>query len=231
MFKLMKLEIQKFEFGKYMRNAFFTTMIILALVCLVGYVEKFEGIRVFTNHYMVIQIVETLIRAAFIIFASVLLLQIVINEFKNKTISVLFLYPINRKKIIAAKLLIIILFTFFWLIVSFLLVMSGFYLFNHFMQIIPQSLSISIVLDYFDMVLANAVAASLMSIIPLYFGMKKYSASTTILSSFFVALIVCQQVNGFTLNSIIFIPITLAVIGALVALIAIRSIEEKDVPN
>ncbi|UED80543.1 hypothetical protein FH508_0001205 [Lysinibacillus sp. CD3-6] len=78
-------------------------------------------------------------------------------------------------------------------------------------------------------VLMNAVAASSMALIPLYFGMKKYSVPTTILSSLLIVMVVSTNTGAFSLNDIIVIPITLAIIGIVIAYLAIRNIEKVDV--
>ncbi|WP_246234530.1 hypothetical protein [Bacillus aquiflavi] len=67
-----------------------------------------------------------------------------------------------------------------------------------------------------------------MSLIPLFFGLKNYSIPATITSSILIVAIVCSNSNGFTLNHIILIPITLALIGAYTAYLAIRNIEKVD---
>ena len=74
----------------------------------------------------------------------------------------------------------------------------------------------------------NAIAASGMALIPLYFGMRKYSISTTIISSILIVLLVSSDNGGFSLNDIIVIPISLAFIGISVAYFAIRNIEKVD---
>ena len=68
-----------------------------------------------------------------------------------------------------------------------------------------------------------------MALIPLYFGMKKKSAPVTIISSLLIVAIVCSNNNGLSLGSIIAVPITLAVVGALIAYLTIRNIEHIDV--
>lgn len=229
MLKLMKLEMQKFEITKYVKGVLIANTVILLLICLIAYVETNHGIRVMTNHYMVMEIIETIIRATFIIFAAVLLSQIVISEYKNKTINVLFMYPIKRRTILVAKLLVTVLFTFLAIIFSFIIVGSGFYLFNFFTSIIAEPLRASIVINYFGVVILNAIATSLISLIPLYVGLKKYSVPATIVSAFFISLIVCQNVNGFSLYSIIIIPITLSLIGLIIAIISIKNIDNIDI--
>ncbi|MET3207963.1 UNVERIFIED_CONTAM: hypothetical protein ABIC26_000899 [Paenibacillus sp. PvR008] len=46
---------------------------------------------------------DYLVRATFIIFASVLLCRFIVSEFTFKSINILFMYPIDRKKLMVAK--------------------------------------------------------------------------------------------------------------------------------
>ncbi|MGN7399569.1 ABC transporter permease [Cytobacillus praedii] len=229
MLKLIKLEMKKFKMGGYVRSSLITNVIILGVICLISYVENLEGAVVFEDYAVALQLIETIIRATYIIFAAVLISRLVINEYKNKSITVLFMYPINRKSLIIAKLLIVVIFTFVNIVAANIFVGGGFYLVDQFAQIVPDQLTLSGLGQHSASVVMNALSASCMSLIPLYFGMRKFSGSTTIISSIFIVLIVCQNMNGFTLNSIVFVPITLAVIGAIIAYLAIRNIENKDV--
>ncbi|WP_313893038.1 hypothetical protein [Psychrobacillus sp.] len=67
--------------------------------------------------------------------------------------------------------------------------------------------------------------------ITLYFGMKKFSVPTTIISSILIVMVVSSNNGGFSLNDIIVIPISLALIGVSVAYLAIRNIEKVDLKN
>lgn len=75
----------------------------------------------------------------------------------------------------------------------------------------------------------SALATSFLSLIPLYFGMRKHSVSATILSSLIVVMLVCQSIDGFSLYSIVAVPIGLALLGIAVAYMSIRHIEHADV--
>ena len=75
----------------------------------------------------------------------------------------------------------------------------------------------------------NAIAASGIALIPLYFGMRKYSIPTTIISSIIIVSVTSSNSGNFTLNDIIIIPITLAIVGLGIAYLAIRNIERVDV--
>ncbi|MGK5506566.1 ABC transporter permease [Brevibacillus formosus] len=229
MLKLMKLEMRKYKLGGYIKGALIANIVIMFFLIVISYVSKVEKNLPFGNYQMVLTMIETFVRGTFIVFASVLISRLIIDEFKSKSITVLFMYPINRKKLILAKLFIIVLFTFCSIIVSLVILTFGFSIFNSLVHILPGNLTMVVIADSALSMIMNAVEASVMCLIPLYFGMRKYSGSTTIISSLIIVLIVCQNYGGTSLNSIIVIPITLALIGAYVAYLSIKDIEHVDV--
>jgi ABC-type transport system involved in multi-copper enzyme maturation permease subunit len=225
----MKLEMRKFRIGSYIRAAIIASVVILGLICLISLTEGVKEGALLTDYGMTFSVIDTLVRGTYIVFASVLISRLVIDEFRNKSITVLFMYPINRKKLIAAKLLVIVLFTLVADIVTNLFVDVGFYLLNQFVSVIAEPLTWSIAAKSLLTVVMSALATSFLSLIPLYFGMRKHSGATTIVSSLIVVFLVCQNVNGFTLYNIIAVPIGLALLGAAVAYMSIRNIEHVDV--
>ncbi|MCG7408701.1 ABC transporter permease [Paenibacillus sp. ACRRX] len=229
MLKLMRLEMKKFRMAGYVRGALISSLIILAFTCMVSYGQKLENDIPFDSFKMMMGLTETLVRSTFIVFAAVLLAQFVIHEFRTKSITVLFMYPINRKKLMAAKLLIVMIFTFVAIICSDVIVTGGFILFNHFTHVIEDTLTSQLLWAMGGKMLMNAVMASGICLIPLFFGMRKYSTSTTIVSAVLLLFIVGSNNGGISLNDIIVIPIGLALIGIYIAYLGIRNIERKDV--
>ncbi|MFC5406515.1 ABC transporter permease [Cohnella soli] len=229
MLKLMKLEMRKFRLGSYIRAAMIANILILGLICAIGLTEETSKEIPFTDYAMVFSVIDTIVRGTYIVFASVLISRLVIDEFRNKSITVLFMYPINRKKLIAAKLLVIVLFTLLADISANLFVGGGFYVVDHFSSIVPEPLTWSIAAKSLLTVVLGALATSFFSLIPLYFGMRKHSGSATIVSSLIVVAVVCQNSDGFSLYNIIAVPITLAIVGAAIAYMSIRNIEHVDV--
>ncbi|WP_139993022.1 ABC transporter permease [Paenibacillus paridis] len=229
MLKLMKLELRKFKLSGYIRGALIANVIILGLLLLIGYTSEIEKELSFTDFERVLSLIETFVRATFVVFASVLIWTMVIGEFKSKSMTVMFLYPINRKKIMIAKLLVIVLFTFSAMLVSLVFVTLGFAIAHSISPIVPDASFWPVIKQHAVGIVMNTVAASIMSLIPLYFGMRSYSGPATILSSFLIVVIVCQYFGDITLYSFIIIPITLALIGAYVAYLAIRNVEKRDI--
>ena len=72
--------------------------------------SKVEDDLMFSSYMEYMSLANILIRITFIIFASVILSRLVIDEYKNKTIQLLFMYPLQRKMLMSAKLTIVFVF-------------------------------------------------------------------------------------------------------------------------
>jgi len=227
--KLIKLEMKKVKMSGYIRSAIIANLVMLAIMLLMVFASKNEGQIEFTNFDNTFLMIESLVKATFIIFAAVLLSRFIIEEYKSNTISVLFMYPINRKKLMLAKLIIVVLFTFIATVLSNVFIDFVLCIVNNFYNFIPDKLTTSIVLNNFMTVCVNALAAAGMALIPLFFGMRKKSVPTTIISAIIIVSVVCGKNGGVSLSSIIAIPISLAVIGVIIAYLSIRNIEHVDV--
>ncbi|MFD0868892.1 ABC transporter permease [Paenibacillus residui] len=227
MLELMRLEMRKFPVGPYIRAAALANVVVLALICLVSI---FGEVKEALSHYgMAFTLIDTIMRGIYIVFAAVLLSRIIIDEFRSRTITLLFMYPINRKKLLAAKLLIVVLFTLCAIFAGNLFVGIGFYVFNLVTPIVPEPITVSVAAQSLITMGMSALATSFLSLIPLFFGMRKHSIAATILSSLIVVMLVCQNVDGFSLYSVIAVPISLALLGISVAYMSIRHIKHADV--
>ena len=229
MLNLMRLEIKKFKLGSYIKGAILANFIILGFMLMIMFISRMEGSVDFKDYPEALGVIDSFVRATFIIFSSALIAKLIIGEYKNKTISTLFTYPISRKKLIAAKLAIVMLFTFSSVVVSNVFVTTIFCIISESFQLIPDTLTASMITQRIPSVFTNAIAASGMSLIPLYFGMKKKSVPTTIISSIILVMFVASNNGGFSLNDIIVIPLSLAIIGVAIAYFSIRTIEKVDV--
>lgn len=142
MLRLMKLELKKFKFGWYVRGAVIANIIILALLIFVSFIAQIEGDSEIRDPQMILLMASTVVRATFIIFGSVLIARLIIGEYKNKTILLMFSYPINRKKMMASKLAITAIVTFITVIVSNILVVGIFFGIDSYFSILPHSFTV-----------------------------------------------------------------------------------------
>lgn len=229
MLKLMKLELKKNKFNGSWLGILIANLCIMGLVALMYFDSgSLENELMFRDYAEAFAAVDTFVRATFVIYASVLIAKFVIEEYKNKTMSLMFSYPISRKKLIAAKLTIIFIWTFLTITFSNLLISSVLALVNNHFGYIPGTLEVDTVIHYVLRMFLNTVSAAGLSLIPLFFGMWKKSVPGTIVSSVLIVSIFTSNTGGFSLYSIIAVPIILAAIGILVAYLSIRNVDKVD---
>ncbi|PFK34186.1 hypothetical protein COI93_17550 [Bacillus cereus] len=228
MFHLMKLEMKKCKLGWYVKGAIIANVVMIVLLIFVSFVAQIEGETEIRNVEAILLMASTMVRGTFIIFAGVLISKLIIEEYKNKTILLMFSYPINRKKLIASKLLITAMLTFITIIVSNILLVGVYFTINSYFSMIPNSITTNQLIQEGIKLVPFAIAAAGTSLIPLYFGMRKYSVPTTIVSSILVVTIACQSQPEFALATFLPLQLALAAIGIMIAYYGIRNIEKED---
>jgi len=105
MLKLMRLEIRKNKLGSSLKAVIIANLGIIGFLTLIYFAERSEGAAAFATYESAFTIIDVFVRATFMIFASVWIAKLIIDEYKNRTISLMFMYPINRKKILVRSLL------------------------------------------------------------------------------------------------------------------------------
>ena len=167
-----------------------------------------------------------LVRATLIVWEAVLISVFIVEEYRNKTINLLFTYPVQRGKLIAVKIILI----------------CGVMLLFHELSGVFQFASLSLASKYFLFVTVSpanlmtqaitALSAVLLGLLPLYIGMIKKSTIATIVSSFAIAAIVSNsQGSGPGLMSIPIAAIVFGVIGAGFSAITVRKMVSSDLSN
>lgn len=175
-------------------------------------------------------LIDTFARAVFIIFSGALISKLIISEYRDKTMNVMFTYPIKRHKIIAAKLMLIFLFTFAMIMLTDAVMGVLLLTANHLYDFITEPLSTAVLWKMIVKYIISAFSASAMALIPLFFGMRKHSVTATMVASILLVFVVCSGFNGptFSVNSIIVIPLTLGAIGLWIAALSMIRLETKD---
>ena len=167
-----------------------------------------------------------LVRAMLIVWEAVLISVFIVEEYRNKTINLLFTYPVQRGKLIAVKIILI----------------CGVMLLFHGLSSVFQFACLFLASKYFLFVTISpanpmtqavtALSAVLLGLLPLYIGMIKKSTIATIVSSFAIAAIVSNsQRIGAGLLSIPIAAIVFGMIGAGFSAITVRKMVSSDLSN
>jgi len=227
--KLIYLEIKKFKLIHYLKGVAFANLGFIGLLSLIYFLEVNNGKIPFESYDMAFTIIGAAVRATFIIFASVLIVKLIIDEYKTKSIEVMFTYPINRKKIMLSKLSIVLFFTFTSVLLSSLFIGGLFYIVDSVVQFVPDQLTQEGLNNYLLSTLMGSLATAGLSLIPLLFGLRRKSGPTTIISAILLVMLTNSISDDFSLFSIIAIPLSLAAVGVFLAFLTIRNIEKIDV--
>ncbi|QWH62891.1 ABC transporter permease [Bacillus mycoides] len=229
MLRLMKLELKKFKHGWYVKRAVIANIVILALLIFVSIVAQIEGDPKIRDPQIILSMASALVRATFIIFGGVLIAKLIIDEYKSKTILLMFSYPINRKKMMASKLAVTATLTLITVILSNILVVGIFFGIDSYFSILPNSFTVDQLIQEGINLIPLAIATAGISLIPLYFGMRKRSVPATIVSSIIVVLIAINNPPIFPIATFLPLQFTFAAIGVAIAYYGIKNIEKEDI--
>ncbi|MEV5110082.1 MULTISPECIES: ABC transporter permease [Bacillus] len=233
MFKLMKLEWKKHKLSSYFKGVAICIIAIFAAVSLMGMGAKGEGDAALTDFTKYMTLANLFIRITFLIFSAVILSRLVIDEYKNKTMQLLFMYPLQRKKLMRAKLTIVFSFCFVSMIIATFTISLLIFFMNPMMELFETPMTMGEIIATVPATFISAFMISGISLIPLFFGMRKKSAPTTITSAVIIGMLVNSNVgpgNGqVSMYDFIFIPIVLCLLGIFISYLSYRKIDKIDV--
>ncbi len=232
MLKLIKLEWKKNNIGKYIRNA----LILAGCLCLFIFALAFLGIANDPDGTLdaaegmnaISAPIELFTSMSFLIFTSVMLSSFIVSAYKNKTMNLMFSYPIKRQKILASQMLAVWLFNFAALVLTklavYLCIFAG-------SKCMPSSFFIDFNIGdlsfYLQLILKSGVIVS-MSFIALFIGMIKKSSKTTIVTSFLLIFLTQANVGDFSMAGNALFPVVLTALTFLFAFLSIYNAERKD---
>ncbi|PES16903.1 ABC transporter permease [Bacillus cereus] len=233
MLRLMKLEWKKHKLSSYFKGVAICIIAIFAAVSLMALGMKTEGDVLFFDFTQQMVLINTFIRITFIIFSSVILSRLVIDEYKNKTMQLSFMYPLQRKMLMRAKLTIVFCFCFVSTIIATFSISLLVYFVSPMMGLIETPATIGEIISIVPTTFISAFMISGISLIPLFFGMRKKSTPTTITSAVIIGMLISSNFgpgNGqVSLFNFIAIPIVLCLLGIFISYLSYRKIDKIDV--
>lgn len=234
MIKLIKLEWKKNKISKYIRNA----VILFAILGLFLFAQCYLGIAndpdtgvpdAAPGANNISSQVELLTNACFLVFTGVMLASFIIGAYKNKTMNLMFSYPIKRQKILAAKILAVWIFNFLGLMITKILLYGILFLASGFMKAdFPVDYNMAEFSFYLQIIVKSAVTISI-GLFALLVGKVLKSSKATIVSSFLLLFLLNGTIGDFTLaNNMIFLTILL-LLSIISAFLFVLGAESRDV--
>lgn len=189
MLKLIRLEWKKNNIGKYALSAAVLAILLCAFVfalAFLGIANDPDGTLDAAPGADVISApIELFTSMTFLIFTSVMLASFIVSAYKNKTMNLMFSYPIKRQKILASQMMAVWIFNFLALVLTKLFIyicisVGAKYMTSSFaIDIDMGSLSLYIQL------IAKSFVIVTMSFIALFVGIKMKSSKATIITSYY----------------------------------------------
>ena len=232
MLKLVRLEWKKNNIGKYIKGV----IIMAALLGLFVFALVFLGIAndpdgtldAAPGTDVISAPIELFTSMAFLIYTSVMLATFIVSAYKNKTMNLMFSYPIKRQKILASQMIAVWTFNFAALILTKLAIYMCVFFGAKFMQSsFVVDFSIGSLSFYIQLILKSVVIVS-MSFIALFVGMALKSSKATIVTSFLLIFLTQANIGDFTMAGNAVFPIILTAISLLFAALSIVNVESKD---
>lgn len=233
MLKLIKLEWKKNNIAKYIRNV----VILAAVLCLFLFALCYLGIAdspdsgipdAAPGNDMISSSIELFTSMAFLVFTGVMLSGFIVSSYNNKTMNLMFLYPIKRQKVLVSQMLAVWIFNFTALAATKLLIYGCVLLGSQFMVS-------SFPLDYnmaepgfYVQLLVRSIVTVTMGFIALFIGMAMKSSKATIVASFLLILLTQANMGDLTFRDNAVIPVILTVVSLVSAFLSVREAETKD---
>lgn len=227
---MIKLELSKWNLRYYLLAAGIITITVIALVILMGFAQTREDV-VFQNGTELFAIGDLLLRMSFTIFSGILLAKIIIKEYENNTIQLMFTYPISRKKIIASKLVVVAGITLLTTLLAEIVYMVVMTLLNNYLLFFVSEIDVSFLGNYMIRYIPFSVVTTMgIGLIPLYFGMKKKSAITTIVSAVILSVLLNGNIGtSSNVFSYSIVPVVLGCIGIIMAYLSYYKVDKIDI--
>ncbi|KMY43289.1 hypothetical protein AC622_02655 [Bacillus sp. FJAT-27916] len=220
MFNLMRLEWKKLKRLSVISEVMIYWLILMFMpVFFIKIVMPFMG-----ESYAAAIELNSFIQMGLILLGGSLISQVFIEEYKNKTISLSFGYPISRKKLFTAKVLFIYIFVFLAAVGSYVFTGLTTYLLDLITPIINGQPTNTDIFAFFKSMIAGSLMIPLISFIPLFiFGILTRGTIPTVICS-----IVCMNLPNFStflhLNQDL-ILLVLCLLGALSIFLSIKTAE------
>ncbi len=228
MLKLIRLEWKKNKIGKYIRNAFILTVTLLLFLFLIAGELETDETKLSYGGSMLKTGVELFTNMSYMVFTSVMLASFIVGSYKNKTMNLMFSYPINRKKILLSQMLSVWIFNYIALVLSKILIFCALTAVKKYTYITAEDITLGSSMFYIEILIDSAVMIS-MSFLSLLIGYKMKSSKATIIAGVIIVCFTQGNIGEYTLIGNIPFYITLLIISAISVFLMLYKLETRDV--
>lgn len=192
MVHLIRLELKKFGVARnviFMVVAILFSMLFITISLWDSMTDPEQTKDTFESTYLVIGLLMSFV---FLVYSSILTARLVIGEYNQRTITIMFSYPLNRMGLIAGKMVIIMVYTAIAMTIGYICC-SGYIVFvDRFFDALEGTFQPSMLQTWIPMAITTVLVCMVLSLWPFIIGMIRKSVPATIVTSLIV--IVLRQV-------------------------------------
>lgn len=200
MYELMKLEQKKNDMQRYLMMALLIMGVMLIFLYLFAYMPHFgsidEDLEMFGDYPRLIALTGSLNMAGFSILSSVIFSKIMIEEYDGNKAILLFSYPVGRKRIYHAKVLVVVLFTLAAAFVSNMLIFTVLAITEVFSPMVNDQFTIMTSAILLRKSFLMAVLSAGMGTVSMYAGFQRKSIPVTIVTDIILCILFTNLVAG-----------------------------------
>ena len=215
---LLKLEIRKFRLPRKMIAAFLATafcMLFITVSLADSMTDPEQTKDTFESTFL---LTGLLVSFVFLIYSSILTSTLVINEYSQRTITILFSYPLNKRLLIAIKMMLIMAFTAVSILFGYVCCCGYIVGIDHAFDMLEGSFQTAYLSQWASMAVTSSIVCGILSWWPFVIGMIRKSVPATIVTSLIVLfarqlIITKNPANQENLFQIVFVlMVTLAAV-------------------
>ncbi|MDC7290091.1 ABC transporter permease [Blautia schinkii] len=235
MWKLIRLEYKKNKILKYVMKV----GVITAIALLFFFAFTFWGIALDSDTGKVEpdmvdklpMLVTACMDLVFMVFTTSMYSSFLIEPYQNKSIHLMFTYPVSRKKVIVAKIAAVWMFSLiasvFTRLVVFVALKTGGCFFT------PDFLLNYSIMDFsfWSVQLVKSIEVVTIVLLAVWGGMDMKSTRMAVIFSIILIVIMQGAVGDLSLRSQSWLPLILAALAIVRTLIFVAGVEKKDVPD
>ncbi len=210
--RLIKLEIKRNKLNTYFHASVIICVIMTGFIYFIATIARVENNADFLQYENIFKLNSALTLIIFCIFSAVMYSKFVIEDYSRGRAILLFSYPISRRKILLAKLILVITVTLSSLLVCTFIPITVFFISERISPILNGNITLVLILAHLLNVGIYAVAIVSIGLIALGIGFIKKSISTTIVSSILLASIIGNIVTGIGISTPALVVVTLLVV-------------------
>ena len=200
--KLIKFELKRNSLKTYHIAVVIITVVILSFLYLLAAIPQIDtadtDTEMFMSYGFIIGLGNIISMAIFSIMSSVMASKFIVDEYIGKKAILLFSYPVDRKKILDAKIIMVFSYTAISMLVCNGIAITVFLSTESLFPLCQDSIDITLLWDCIFSVLCYSLMSALMSLVATWFGFMKKSIIVTITSACVIVSILCQII-GMTL--------------------------------